>query len=115
MISVLIVVIQLFLFFILPCYLMRFARSAKIDRWLSDIVICYGIGMLLGNTKSLWLYSWADAGGENVNLITSITSEVAKNSASVAVLLAMPMLLMINNVTDWLKYTGKISIVFFLV
>lgn len=114
MISALIIVLQLFVFFILPGYLMRFARSAKIDKWLSDIVICYGIGMLLGNTKSLWLYSWAEAGGANSDLIAGITSEVAKNSASVAVLLAMPMLLMINNVTDWLKYTGKISIVFFL-
>jgi uncharacterized membrane protein len=114
MISTIVIFIQLLIFFILPFYLIRLSRKAKLNQWLSDIVICYGLGMLLGNTKSLWLYSWASILTDDFQPIVNLTTEVAKNSASVAVLLAIPMLLMINNVTDWLKYTGKISWVFFM-
>jgi uncharacterized membrane protein len=109
------VIIQLFIFFFLPAYLIRLSHRFKLDKVLSDIVICYGIGILLGNTKALWLFSWANSPETKatVDSIANATAETAEIAAFASVLLAMPMLLMLNNVTDWLKYTGKIIGVFF--
>jgi len=112
MINGVLVLLQLFIFFILPAYLIKASRKFKTDKVLSDIVICYGIGMVLGNTKKWWLYSWITLGGAED--VASITTQTAQVSAYGAVLLAIPLLLMVNNVTDWLKYTGKITVVFFL-
>lgn len=112
MIEAITIALQLLIFFILPAYLIRLSRTVKADAVLSDIVICYGIGMVLGNTKQWWLYSWADINGAEG--VANLTTQVAQVSAYGAVLLAIPLLLMVNNVTDWLKYTGKITIVFFL-
>lgn len=113
--TILAVIIQLAIFFFLPAYLIRLSHRFKLDRVLSDIVICYGIGILLGNTKSLWLFSWASSTEAQATAqnIASATSQTAEIAAFASVLLAMPMLLMLNSVTDWLKYTGKIIGVFF--
>jgi uncharacterized membrane protein len=112
MIEISTIVLQLLIFFVLPAYLIRLSRKVKADTVLSDIVICYGIGMVLGNTKQWWLYSWTGMNGAEG--VASLTTQIAQVSAYGAVLLAIPLLLMVNNVTDWLKYTGKITIVFFL-
>ncbi len=115
MLSAIVIAIQLAIFFVLPAYLIRLSRKFKVDKIFGDIVICYGIGMLIGNTKSLWLHSWSNGNlKEAIEHITSISTQTAQLSAYTSVLLAIPMLLMINNVTDWVKYTGKITGVFFL-
>jgi uncharacterized membrane protein len=110
--NALIIVSQLLVFFILPVYLIRLSRKYKADRILSDIVICYGIGMLLGNAKNLLLLNMELT--PDSQKLADLSTQTAQYSAFGAVLLAMPLLLMVNNVTDWLKYTGKITLVFFL-
>jgi uncharacterized membrane protein len=104
------VLLLLLIFFILPTYLMKLSRKLGAERILSDIVICYGIGMILGNTRSWWLFSWA----KDVDYVSGLSFTMAEIAAYAAVLLAIPLLLMVNNVKEWKKYTGKISIVFFL-
>jgi uncharacterized membrane protein len=96
---------------ILPYFLVKMSRKILLDKWLSDIVICYAVGILLGNTKSIWLYSWSLEGMEQTDKLLLAS---AKEMAGIAVILAIPMLLMINNIKDWLSYTAKNTLVFLL-
>lgn len=106
------IIIQILLFLLLPIWLMKLSRKLKINRFLSDIVLCYGVGMLLGNTKSLWLWSWlSNESGEALASTLATTSQI---TAFTTVLLAIPLLLMLCNVTEWLQYTGKITKAFLL-
>jgi uncharacterized membrane protein len=115
MLTTIVIVLQLVIFFVLPAYLIRLSRRFNANKLVGDIVICYGIGMLIGNTKGFWLYRWTNGGfKEVVESIADISTQTAQISAYTAVLLAIPLLLMINNVTVWMKYTGKIMAVFFL-
>ena len=98
-------------FLILPYFLMNLSRKIRLDKLLSDIVICYAVGILLGNTKSIWLYSWSLEGMEQTDKLLLAS---AKEMAGIAVILAIPMLLMINNIKDWLSYTAKNTLVFLL-
>ncbi|NRB53108.1 MAG: DUF819 family protein [Saprospiraceae bacterium] len=79
---------------------------------MSDIVLCYGIGMLLGNTKSLWLWSWLP--GESAEALAGTIATTSQITAFASVLLAIPLLLMLCDVTEWLQYTGKITKAFLL-
>ena len=110
MFEVLPILLLLSLFFLLPAYLIQLNRRLGVERVLSDIVICYGAGMILGNTRSWWLYTWLP---DNEHA-ASMSYGVAEIAAYGAVLLAIPLLLMVNNVREWQKYTGKITAVFFL-
>lgn len=91
-IDLLVVITQILIFFFAPAYLIRLSRTLKADRVLSDIVICYGIGMILGNTKFLWLHGWS--GDENLQeTITSIantTQTTAQLSAFISVQFCSP-------------------------
>jgi uncharacterized membrane protein len=99
-------------FIFLPLGLIKLNKALKINKILSDILICYAVGILLGTTKSLWLNQLY----ENSYLpeIQSVLSESAKITAFAAVLLAMPMLLMLNNAADWMKQSAGATISFFL-
>ncbi len=106
------VIIQVLLFLFLPYWLMKISRKFKVDKIFSDILICYGLGILLGNTKQFWLLSWLSP--EMAENIVSATANASHIAAYASVLLAIPLLLMLCNITEWLKYTGKITIVFLL-
>jgi len=66
--------------------------------------------MIMGNGFSLLLNRIKPEGLETFE---SLSSQAAQVSAFGSVLLAIPLLLMVNSVTSWLKYTGKITLVFF--
>lgn len=106
------IIIQILLFLLLPIWLMKLSRRLKINRFLSDIVLCYGVGMLLGNTKSLWLWSWLS--NESAEALGSTIATTSQITAFTTVLLAIPLLLMLCDVTEWLQYTGKITKAFLL-
>jgi uncharacterized membrane protein len=110
--TVVIILCQLAVFLVLPAYLIRFSHRYKFNQVFSDIVICYGIGMVLGNLKVLVLDFMADDGW--LDSVNAVAVSASRYLAFVAVALAIPMLLMVNNVTDWIRYTGKIIPVFFL-
>ncbi len=57
------------------------------------------------------MYSWTSE--ELGQELAGVTGETAEIAAFASVLLAMPMLLMLNNISDWLKYTGKLLGIFF--
>lgn len=110
MASIFAVILIIALCLFLPAYLMKWSRQLGLNKIFSDILVCFGIGMILGNTKPLWLYSWASP--EVSAAIVDASNETSKITAFAAVLLAIPLLLMINYVMDWLKYTGKTMLVF---
>ncbi len=87
-------------------------KAIKINKILSDILICYAVGILLGTTKSIWLESFY--GESYLSEIQTNLGETAKTTAFAAVLLAMPMLLMLNNASDWLKQSAGATFAFFL-
>ncbi len=79
-------ILILIIFLLIPWVLRKAEKRIKVINWLSPIVICYLIGMLLGNL-SLDL---------NTNLLQT-TSEIS-------VCLAIPLLLFSSNFVKWSKY-----------
>lgn len=96
-------------FALLPAALQRLSRLAKIERWLSDIVLCYLMGMLLGNTRAYWLLPlWTGASADMPSW-----NGLAEGLATGGILLSLPMLLFTNDIRKGLSYTGKMSSLFF--
>jgi uncharacterized membrane protein len=106
-------IILLLVFLILPKFLVNINKKLSLNKWLSDIVICYALGILLGNTKWLWLYSWGFDSTATIEMDQNLLS-FSKELASISVILAIPLLLMINNVKEWLKHAGKNSFYFLI-
>lgn len=113
MFQISLVALSAVLFCILPASLVKINKKINANQIISDIVICYAAGMLLGNTRSLWLYSWTGAFIPK-NQLQGLSHQTAEIAAYAAVLLAIPLLLMLNNVRSWIKYTGRITLVFFM-
>ena len=102
-------IILLILFLILPTYLIKISRRFSLDKFLSDIIFCYLVGILAANTKWLWLHGW---GLDASKAIDSATQSFTTELASASVMFAIPMLLMLNNVKDWLKHTRRNTLIF---
>ena len=85
-------------FLVLPFFIQRLARRTAIGKVLSEVVLCYMTGILIGNTAPYWLPA---AEAEPIQNLTRSFTEVS-------VLLAIPILLMLNYVLDWLRYTGPL-------
>jgi uncharacterized membrane protein len=81
----------------LPALVQRFVQRWKIDRVLSDVVVCYLVGIVFASTKAYW---WPSEHLE-------ASHQLSKTFAEVSVLLAIPILLMINPARQWLSHTGE--------
>lgn len=95
---------QLLLFFALPYLLAQINAFLGLQKYLSNIIICYALGMLLGNAQPLLLSESLGAQ----------SAETAKLIAFVSVLLALPLLLMTADLRSWLRYLGHLGKVFFI-
>jgi uncharacterized membrane protein len=94
------------LFLILPNYISKLTNGLKVNDWLSDIVVCYIIGILIGNSKQFWL-----AG--DIFLLEQIDDpqnpqakpllKFFETIAGFSVLLSIPMLLMTTSVKEMLR------------
>ena len=86
-----IVDILLVLFIIaFPSLVIYLEKKYKLIEWVSPIVICYLLGIILGNLNF-------------IPLSTGVANEVSKISIS----LAIPLLLFNSNFTEWIGYAGK--------
>lgn len=103
--SILIITISIFFFFIAPFYLKKLNNKLPAIDLLSDVVVCFGIGILLGNTQNWWLPN---------ELIQQTVFKVAETNAAATVLLAIPMLLMTSDIRDCLRYAPKFMFSFIL-
>ena len=95
---------QLLLFLALPYLLAQLNAFLGLQKYLSNIIICYALGMLLGNAQPLLLSESLGAQ----------SAETAKLIAFVSVLLALPLLLMTADLRSWLRYLGHLGKVFFI-
>jgi uncharacterized membrane protein len=83
-----------FLFFLVaPYYLTKAVHKLKINQILSDVVICYIIGMIIGNTKRFWL-----APDDSLIMLN-----FAEGVANYCVLLALPILIISTQLQDIIR------------
>lgn len=103
--QIVLIIFQIIIFCVLPYFLAKASRKLKVDKLLSDVVICFLVGILIGNTKQFWL--------PELSLYQPMFV-VAENASTISVLLAVPMLLFIADMTEWMKYTGKLLVSFLI-
>ena len=85
------------LFMGLPVLINRLEKRSRVIRWLSPIILCYLIGILLGNLPGF-----------------SINSVLMEGLATLAVVLAIPLLLFSSNYSLMLKQARPALLSFFL-
>jgi uncharacterized membrane protein len=85
---------------LLPLVILKLAPKIKIIEWLSPVVCCYALGILLGNVmgKGSWF----------------LNGEVSKTTSEVSVLLALPLLLFSCDLLGWFKL-ARTTIISFLI
>lgn len=98
--------IFLVLFFIFaPYYLRKLGDKLQLTTILSDVVICFIVGIVLGNTQQWWM--------PNLDHQEAAFS-MAKTATSISVLFAIPMLLMISDIKSSVRYAPKFLLSFVL-
>jgi len=75
---------------VFPALVIYFENKFKLVKWISPIVICYLIGIILGNVSFL-----------------PIDTEIPDNVSNISVSLAIPLLLFNSSVLEWIRYAGK--------
>ncbi len=81
--------------FLLPFAIVKLEKKIKPIEWLSPVVCCYAVGILLGNIlQSVW------------------DPKLARTMSEVSVMLAMPLLLFSTDLLGWLKL-AKTTIISF--
>ena len=103
--SIIVLVLLVVCFLVAPYYLAKFFQQIKLRSLLSDVVICFGFGILLGNTKQWWLPSVVDE---------QSTLTVAEACVGGSVLLAIPMLLMTSDIRAFTKYAPQLTLSFLM-
>lgn len=93
------------IFLTAPYWLTRLSRATGVSRFLNDIVVCYLLGLLIGNTKSYWLPNADDQATVKV---------ISENFMTIPVLLAIPMLLMTTHIKEMLRTLRPVSRAFFI-
>jgi uncharacterized membrane protein len=96
--SLLIPIIYAILFLLLPAVLLWLVEKQSWAQKLGAIVLCYGVGLILGNT----------------GLIPSSVNDIQITLSQVTIALALPMLLFTLNIREWSSTAGKamLSLVF---
>lgn len=89
--------IQILLLIFLPIICIHLTRKLQISNWLSPVVCCYAIGIILANTTMITIDS-------TINTLTS----------QATVLLAIPLLLYSTDLLGWLQYAKKTILSFSL-
>jgi uncharacterized membrane protein len=102
----LLLIISLVFFFILaPYFLQRLSKKIQLTTILSDVVICFIVGVILGNSQQWWM--------PNVDNQQAAFS-VAEIATAVSVLFAIPMLLMTSDIRNSIRYAPKFLLSFVL-
>ncbi len=73
-----------------PALVIYFENKFKLVKWISPIVICYLIGIILGNLPFL-----------------SFNTDIPDNVSKISVSLAIPLLLFNSSILEWIRYAGK--------
>ena len=90
-------VIQVILICVVPYLSLRFSKGLKISQWLSPVIICYGVGILISNFHLL-----------------SIHEDLSHRVSEGTILMAIPLLLYSTDLKAWLKY-ARATIISFVI
>ncbi len=88
-------ILQFLILIIFPFFSRRIGRLPAVKNWLSPVVLCYAIGILLRNIP-----------------IFPLNDELSNTATELGVALAIPLLLYSSAGKDWLK-VGKVALVSF--
>lgn len=83
--------------FLLPLVILKLEEKVKLIQWLSPIVCCYALGIIMGNALGA---DW--------------DTHLARNMSEISVLLALPLLLLSVDLAGWLKLARTTIISFLL-
>jgi len=100
----LLLILFLVLFFIIaPYFLQKLGKKIQLSAILSDVVICFIVGVILGNSQQWWLPNWAKQ---------QTAFSIAETATAASVLFAIPMLLMTSDIRSSVRYAPKFLISF---
>lgn len=103
--EILFIIIAIGCFALSPYGIRQLLQRIQSLQIFSDVLLCFGIGILLGNTKQWWLPH---------HHFQELSINIAENSLVVAVLLAIPILLITSNLKASLQYTKNLLLSFVL-
>lgn len=101
--KVLLIGLLIIFFIIAPYYLRKVGHKIQLTNVLSDVVICFIVGVILGNTQQWWLPSLDNQ---------KLTFSIAETATAISVLFAIPMLLMTSDIRNSIRYAPKFLISF---
>jgi uncharacterized membrane protein len=99
-------VLLILFFLIAPFYLDKFAKNTKVGQVLGGIVVCYFIGIALGNTQALCISE-----KENLDWLNNISTQLF----TFCVLVSIPMFLITTSVKDLFRNIAPVALSFFLI
>lgn len=79
--------LQILLILFFPYLSQILTRKLQVEKWLSPVVLCYGVGILLASTHVL-----------------EINADVSHTFTEATILFAIPLLLYSTDILGWLKY-----------
>jgi uncharacterized membrane protein len=88
------IAIQIAFFLLIPLASLRFQQQVKGMNWLSPVVLCYGLGIVLGHLPIEW------------------NQEVSTQIRDVSILIGIPLLLYATDIKAWLKSAGSVLLAF---
>ncbi|WP_052596783.1 DUF819 family protein [Aureispira sp. CCB-QB1] len=100
--AILLTLLTLFFIFA-PYYLQKIGHKIQLNTILSDVVICFLIGVIMGNTQQWWLPQEA---------YQKAAFSVAEIATAVSVLLAIPMLLMTSDIRSSIRHAPQFLLSF---
>lgn len=83
-------ILQILIILIMPYIGQQLHKRPFFSKWMSPVVFCYGIGIIISNLNIMPL---------DEHLSTTVTE--------VTIILAIPLLLFSTKILKWIKYTGK--------
>ena len=88
-------VFQIFILVFAPYLLIKMTRFLKTEHWLTPVLLCYALGILLGNLP-----------------VIQFDAQITKMASQVSILFALPLLLFATDLKGWLQYARSTIISF---
>lgn len=91
------IIIQLVFIILFPALTIFLASRFRIFRFISPIIICYGAGIIIGNSA-----------------IITVNTDIVSKVSEISICLAIPVLLFSSNFIQWLNNSKKAFLAYFL-
>jgi uncharacterized membrane protein len=99
-----ITILQILIIFLIPVIIHNTLNGKAISRWISPVVACYIIGISIG---TLVVTRFAE---ETAKSVVALSQEIE----GIAIVIAIPLLLMTSNFVEWLPRAKNVLFAFFI-